>query len=114
MNPWSVYVLCAGWCGTCRDYRTFVDAKQQEAAARWVWVDIEENSDALGDLDIENFPTLLVTEGDEVRFLGTITPQPEVANRLIESLQSGNRYPVDEVDDMPGIVKALQKVSGPL
>ena len=108
---WRVHVLCAQWCGVCRDYRAFVDAQQAAAAgADWVWVDIETHSDALGDLDIDNFPTLLVTEGAQVRFLGTITPQPEVAERLVASLLVGNRYSVPEVPDLPGIVRALQNL----
>jgi len=103
-----VHVLCAQWCGVCRDYRSFVDASHRSSGAQWVWIDIETHSDALGDLDIENFPTLLVTEGDQVRFLGTITPQPELAERLMASLLSGNRYNVPEVRDLAGIVQALR------
>ena len=104
---WRVHVLCAQWCGVCRDYRAFVDARPINSTARWVWVDIETHSDALGELDIENFPTLLVTEGDAVRFLGTITPQPEVAERLVKSLLSGNRYSVPEVPHLAQTVQSL-------
>ena len=104
---WRVHVLCAQWCGVCRDYRAFVDAPRA-AAVQWVWVDIETHSEALGELDIENFPTLLVTEGAEVRFLGTITPQPEVAERLVKSLLSGNRYSLPQVPDLARTVQALR------
>ena len=107
---WRVHVLCAQWCGVCRDYRGFVQAAHKSDRAQWVWVDIETHSDALGELDIENFPTLLITEGDAVRFLGTITPQPEVAERLVTSLLSGNHYSVPAVPDLAGIVRALQNL----
>lgn len=108
-SDWRVHVLCAQWCGVCRDYRAFVDARQAAAAgAAWVWVDIETHSDALGELDIDNFPTLMVTEGDAVRFLGAVTPQPEVAERLLASLLSGNRYSVPTAHDLPDIVGALR------
>jgi len=107
-QAWRVHVLCAQWCGVCRDYRAFVTSPQHSGDAQWVWVDIETHSDALGELDIENFPTLLVTEGDAVRFLGTITPQPEVAERLLTSLLSGNRYSVPEVPGLESIVQALR------
>jgi len=40
--------------------------------------------------------------------LGTITPQPELAERLMASLLSGNRYNVPEVRDLAGIVQALR------
>ena len=107
-SDWRVHVLCAQWCGVCRDYRAFVDAPRPDALAQWVWVDIETHSDALGELDIENFPTLLVTEGTEVRFLGTVTPQPEVAERLIKSLLSGNRYSLPDVPGLAQIVQSLR------
>ena len=109
-STWRVHVLCAQWCGVCRDYRAFVDAQQGVASADWVWVDIETHADALGDIDIENFPTLLVTEGAQVRFFGTITPQPEVAERLIQSLQGGNRYAVPDAHALQGIAQALQNL----
>ena len=105
---WRVHVLCAQWCGVCRDYRAMVEASRPGAAVQWVWVDIETHSDALGELDIENFPNLLVTEGAEVRFLGTVTPQPEVAERLVTSLLSGNRYSVPDVPGLAGTVQALR------
>ena len=109
-STWRVHVLCAQWCGVCRDYRAFVDAQQGRASADWVWVDIETHADALGDLDIENFPTLLVTEGAQVRFFGTVTPQPEVAERLIQSLQDGNRYAVPDAHALRGIAQALRNL----
>ncbi|MEY4754223.1 MAG: hypothetical protein RJA44_1898, partial [Pseudomonadota bacterium] len=51
-----VACLCAGWCTTCDAYAaTFSDVARQQPQARFVWIDIEEHSDALGDaaLDIE-------------------------------------------------------------
>lgn len=65
-------------------------------------MDIETHSDALGGLDVENFPTLRVTRGERVRFLGAITPQPEVADRLVSSLLSGNLYRVPAVPGLKG------------
>ncbi len=60
------------------------------------------------ELDIENFPTLFVTEGERVRFLGAITPQPEVAERLVSSLLSGDIYSVPAVPGLDDIVHALR------
>jgi thioredoxin 1 len=107
-SDWRVHVLCAQWCGVCRDYQAFVELQQQGSPARWVWVDIEAQSDLLGDLDIENFPTLLITEGDALRFLGTVTPQPEVAERLLQSLLDGNRYPLTDAGDLSEVTAALK------
>ncbi len=102
-----MHVLCAQWCGLCRDYQAFVQAQAQRGEAQWVWVDIETHADRLGELDIENFPTLLVTQGGEPRFLGTVTPQPEVALRLLQSLRAGNRWALPPVEGLDGIVRAL-------
>jgi len=102
-----VHVLCAQWCGLCRDYQAFVQAQAQRGQAQWVWVDIETHADRLGELDIENFPTLFITQGDEPRFLGAVTPQPEVALRLVQSLRAGSRCAVPEVPGLDGIVRAL-------
>lgn len=104
---WRVHVLCAQWCGVCRDYRPFVE-EQTAPDAQWVWVDVETHADLLGDLDVENFPTLLITQGDEPRFLGTVTPQPEVALRLLLSLQQGNRYALPELEGLQEITLQLR------
>lgn len=104
---WRVHVLCAQWCGVCRDYRPFVEA-QGAPDEQWVWVDVETHADLLGDLDVENFPTLLITQGDELRFLGTVTPQPEVAQRLLQSLRQDNRYSLPVVEDVAEITQQLR------
>ena len=83
---WLVACLCAAWCGTCNDYRaTFERLAREHADWRFVWVDIEDESDALApfDLDIENFPTVLVARGNELRFLGTLLPHPATLNRTL-------------------------------
>jgi thioredoxin-like negative regulator of GroEL len=81
-----VACLCAAWCGTCASYR----AVFEELAARhpdkyFLWVDIEDHADVVGDLDVENFPTLLIQRHEHVAFFGTMLPDANVAHRLIES-----------------------------
>ncbi len=86
-----VACLCAAWCGSCRDYRPLFDALAAQFAgqADFRWVDIEDEADRLGDLDVENFPTLLIAIGDTVRFLGAVAPQTATAARLIRSALDG-------------------------
>lgn len=105
---WRVHVLCAQWCGTCRDYQAFADAQARRGEEDWVWVDVETHADLLGDLDVENFPTLLITEAGQSRFLGAVTPQPDVSLRLIQSLREGKRYALPEVQGLHNIVQALR------
>ena len=88
MDGFLVICLCAQWCGTCRDYRAGFDALALEfPGARFSWLDIEEQADALGDLDIENFPTLYIRRGDSVLFFGTMLPHLNNLRRLIETFQ---------------------------
>jgi len=89
-SRWWAVCLCADWCGTCRDYRAVFDALALEhPGVRFVWVDIEDEADVAGDLDVETFPTLLIAEGDAVRFLGPLLPQAPVLARLLASLRAG-------------------------
>jgi thiol-disulfide isomerase/thioredoxin len=81
-----VACLCAEWCGTCRDYLvalTTLAARHPEDC--FVWIDIETHADRLGDIDIENFPTLLVqpVAGGDPQFYGTVLPHIEVLERML-------------------------------
>jgi thioredoxin-like negative regulator of GroEL len=85
-EPLLVACLCAAWCRTCDEYRPVFDTLRAEFAGRtrFVWVDIEDDEDALGDVDVENFPTLLAARGDRVLFFGTVLPHVQTARGLIE------------------------------
>ena len=90
-SPLLVACLCAQWCGTCTDYRAVFDALAAElgAATQFAWVDIEDEADALGDIDVEDFPTLMVARGDTLLFFGPLTPQPPTLARLVRSALAG-------------------------
>lgn len=92
-SPTLVVCLCAAWCDTCNAYRsTFAALAQQHPQTRFVWLDIEDDEVLLGPIEVENFPTVLIAAEDEVRFFGTITPQPETLARLLRAhLQEGAR-----------------------
>jgi hypothetical protein len=47
------------------------------------WIDIEDESDLVGDVDVETFPTLVVVDPGHVRFAGPLTPQPETLARVL-------------------------------
>ncbi|GKS85533.1 thioredoxin family protein [Acidovorax sp. SUPP1855] len=86
---WWVVCLCAGWCGACREYSAVFDTvAQAHPQARFVWVDIEDEEDLAGDLDVETFPTLLIADPAGARFLGPLLPQSGVLARLLDSLAS--------------------------
>lgn len=82
-----VACLCAEWCGTCKEYLPGFAA----LAARYpddcfVWIDVETHSDYLGeDIDIENFPTVLIqpVAGGAPQFYGTVLPHLDVLERML-------------------------------
>jgi thioredoxin-like negative regulator of GroEL len=86
-TEWTVICLCAEWCDTCREYRRLFEQRAARAAdALHLWVDIEDEADVLGDLDIETFPTLLVLHGHQPRFFGPVLPQIEVIDGMLRTL----------------------------
>ena len=79
-----VACLCAEWCRTCRSYRTtFTELAARHPECCFVWVDVEDHADALGDFDVENFPTLLVQRGGDVLFFGPVLPHAGVVEGLL-------------------------------
>jgi thiol-disulfide isomerase/thioredoxin len=85
-DNWIVACLCAAWCGTCGSYRDAFDALAARHPDKvFLWIDIEDQADVVGDLDVDNFPTLLLQRGDTVAFFGTVLPDPAVAERMVQA-----------------------------
>lgn len=112
-SPLLVACLCAQWCGTCGSYRAVFDqalASFEGGLLQPAWVDVEDHDEAVGALDIENFPTLLIARGDEVLFFGTALPHAATLVRMVRSALDGSlqtgRHP-DEVEGLPARIRAL-------
>jgi thioredoxin 1 len=85
-DTWVVACLCAAWCDVCTQYRPGFDALAvRHPDTLFLWIDIEDRADIVGDFDVENFPTLLIQRGDDVVFYGTTLPDPHIAGRLLAS-----------------------------
>ena len=85
-DGWVVACLCAAWCGTCGSYRATFDAlAARHPDKHFIWIDIEDQAEVVGDLDIDNFPTLLIQKGEAVSFFGTVLPDAALAERLIQA-----------------------------
>lgn len=90
-DVWVIACLCAAWCDVCTSYRTgFDELAAQHPDKLFIWIDIENSADLVGDFDVENFPTLLIQRGDDVVFYGTTMPDHRIAHRLITSHASKN------------------------
>ena len=82
--------LCAAWCRLCDEYRPMLQALAAEftrggVRAHWHWVDIEDEAELVGELDVETFPTLVIADDTHVRFAGPVTPQRETLQRLLRA-----------------------------
>ncbi|MBV8380549.1 MAG: thioredoxin [Paucibacter sp.] len=100
--PVFLVCLCAAWCRLCDEYQPIFEriaAELQTAAPQLVarWIDIEDEADLVGDLDIETFPTIVIAGPDGVRFAGPLTPQEDTLRRLvahaIAKAESGATWP---------------------
>jgi thiol-disulfide isomerase/thioredoxin len=90
-----VICLCAEWCGVCREWRDlFEQVAAEHPQVRFAWVDVEDEADAMGDVDVETFPTLLIASGADALFLGPVQPSAAQFKRLLATLLSeGGRGP---------------------
>lgn len=106
-----VLCFCAAWCDTCKEYQPkFESLASQHPEACFVWIDIEDHPELLGDEDVENFPTVAIIEGEDVRFMGTILPHIEHLNRLITALHApGKAQQTGLPEDLVNLLKGLPR-----
>ena len=83
----EVSCLCAAWCDTCTEYRPgFLALGEKFPEAKFRWIDIEDEADEVGELEVENFPTIRVTRDGQVLFHGTLLPMHAHLERLLTEL----------------------------
>jgi hypothetical protein len=103
-----VACLCAAWCRTCDAYQETLDAVTGEfRGVRAHWIDIEDEADALGDVDIETFPTILIADGARLLFGGPVPPDAGSLRRLMQAARSGS---LAARDADPALVALAQRL----
>lgn len=120
----DVVCLCAAWCGTCREYEaTFAALQQAHPGHRYRWIDIEDEADAIGDIDVETFPTLMLAHAGRLLFAGPVLPRLSDAQRLLAVQQqlaaqggaltaSGSGLPADQFEAFAQLAASLAAAAG--
>jgi thioredoxin len=109
-----VISLCAAWCHTCGEFReAFERIAAERGEVQFVWLDIEDDHEICGDIDVENLPTLAVFRGDVPVHFGVSTPQEATVARLIDELASRTvsaRDVPEEVRALPGALRGARDI----
>ena len=108
-----VACLCAEWCTACREYRAVFDQVAAEhSELRFLWVDIEDCAALMDQVEVENFPTILIGAGEELRFFGTIKPQRDVLLRVIAAHRERAAGTDAVASDVRRLLQRLQEFAG--
>ena len=86
-QEFEVTCICALWCDTCAEYRPgFFALAGQFPQAKFRWLDTEDDAEEVGELEVENFPTILVKRGTQTVFYGPQPPSHGILERLLKEL----------------------------
>jgi thioredoxin 1 len=109
--PLVVISLCAAWCHVCGEFRAaFERIAAGRGDAQFVWLDIEDDHEICGDVDVENFPTLAVFRGDVPLYFGASLPQEATVARLIDELALRTMPAGDVSDEVRALPEALRRI----
>ena len=102
--------LCAAWCDTCNEFRA---SYERIAAARpemlFIWLDIEDDADICGDINVENFPTLAIYRGGRLMHFGVSLPHEGVVARLIDEMARRSAGVVDAPGAVTELIARIQR-----
>jgi thioredoxin reductase (NADPH) len=105
----AVVTLCAAWCDTCTEFRQTLE---RIAIARpgtlFVWLDIEDDAEICGDVDVDNFPTLAIYRGATLLHYGVSLPQEGAVARLVDEIRASGVPTTDAPEAVFELPKALR------
>src|SRR5215471_14182634 len=108
-----VVCLCAAWCDTCTAFRaSFERIAEARPGELFLWLDIEDDSEICGDIDVENFPTLAVYRGGRLLHYGVSLPQEGSVARLIDEMATRTGAIADAPRPVLDLPQAMARASG--
>ena len=78
-------------------------------ALRFSWVDVEDQADLVDPVDINDFPTVLITRDQQPVFFGILRPQADALRRLIQIQLDDLPAPLTS-DEAVGLAQRLRNV----
>ena len=63
-----------------------------------MWVDVEDQSDQVDPVEVDDFPTLLVAIGGTVQFFGPMIPRADPLERMVREYLAQADSPASAVD----------------
>jgi thioredoxin reductase (NADPH) len=107
-----VVCLCAAWCDTCTAFRvSFERIAEARPSEVFVWLDVEDDSEICGDIDIENFPTLAVYRGGRLLHYGVSLPQEGSVARLVDEMVTRTSGVTNAPQAVLELPRAMTRVS---
>jgi thioredoxin 1 len=104
-----VACLCADWCGACREYKPLFDSLALKFPnVRFLWVDVEDEADLIDPIEVEDFPTILISTGEKPVFFGTVLPHVETLERLIQDRITADEHTSVKDAAVIKLVRSLQ------
>lgn len=102
-------ILCAAWCGTCAGFKEVAENLASIFPdTTFLWIDIEDDSDVAGEIDVMNFPSLAVFRDGVAIHYGVSLPHQGVVKRLLTALLNNSVRAADvpkEVAALPSHLK---------
>jgi len=105
-----VACLCAQWCGVCRSYAgQFAQVQARFPQVRFVWIDVEDQSELVDPIEVDTFPTLLIAAAGQPVFFGALAAQPGTLERLVrQNAGRGSDAAAITDPDLQALVRRLQ------
>jgi thioredoxin 1 len=109
----AVVALCAAWCDTCTEFRATLERiAEARPEMLFLWLDIEDDSEICGDIDVENFPTLAIYRGERLLHYGVSLPLEGTVRRLVDGIAARPEIGVPAPQAVLDLPQRLRRLPG--